>query len=159
MKEKICADFLTAFKAGEREKKNTLGMLKSLITEAEKHPENVGKELTDAQVLAVVQGYDKNLDKTIEALKNADSEVVERSKATLAEKEYIKSYLLKQIDEQFIKQEIDFALGDIGRDRVVDRAFRNKAVGAIMNHFKKQYAGQYNPMRLKQLAEETIDWL
>ena len=148
LKERICADFITAFKAGQKELKNTLGMLKSLITETEKHPDNVGKELTDAQVLAVVQGYDKNLDKSLAAVhENAGGDAF--AIATLAEKGFIKPYLPSQLSTDEIMKIIE-GLGKL------DNTNKNKTIGTVMNHFKTNYAGQYNAGVLKSVIDELL---
>lgn len=145
LKERICADFIVAFKAGKKELKNTLGMLKSLITEGEKKE---GTELTDAQVLAIVQGYDKNLDKSIDAMSKTDT-VGLFLQATLAEKEFIKPYLPLQLSTD----EMISIIESLGK---LDNTNKNKTIGTVMNHFKTNCAGRYNAGILKSVIDELL---
>jgi uncharacterized protein YqeY len=152
LKDRICTDFLAAFKAGQKELKNTLGMLKSLITETEKHPDNVGKELTDAQVLAVVQGYDKNLDKSLTAVhENAGGDAF--AIATLAEKGFIKPYLPTQMSDEDIETALTVILNLV----TIDKSNKNKVIGLLMGQFKSLHGGQYNPARLKELVDTRLN--
>ncbi len=133
LKERINADFIVAFKAGNKEKKTTLGMLKAAITTAEKL-EN--KELSDVQVLEIVQKYDKNLDQTIDMLSKAGGGDVSLAISTTLEKGYIADYLPKQMTDDEIREEVKkytFGLDDINN--------KNKVLGAIMNYFKQMHTG------------------
>lgn len=151
LKNKICADFLVAYKTGQKELKNTLGMLKSLITECEKLPANIGKELTDAQVLEVIQSYDKNLDKSLAAIGENDT-VGLFLQATQAEKEFIKPYLPKQMtDEDMLAVFMPLLHGLDNTNN------RNKVLGTTMNHFKQMWPGQYNAARLKELVDVRLN--
>lgn len=141
---------MTAFKTGQKELKTTLGMLKSLITEAEKAEGVNGRELSDNEVLVIVQGYDKNIDKSIEAMSKNYSVDLSAMSAALVEKEHIKVYLPDQISDELIREELSKITCGM---EVFDK---NKSIGIIMNHFKANYPGRYKPASVKSLAEEYL---
>ena len=147
LQQTINAAFIKAFKAGEKEKKMTLSMVKAAITEAEKKE---GKELTDTEVLAIIQSYDKKLDQTIDMLVKGNQGDSDLAIATKAEKEFIAVYLPAQMTEQ----EIDVQISNLMEG--LDMSNKGKATGSIMNFFKVNNNGRYNPAILKSLIDKKM---
>jgi uncharacterized protein YqeY len=86
LKEKINADFLTAFKAKEMERKNFLGLLKSEI----QNEEGRGTVTTDGTVLIILRKMEKSL-----KLTNNPESLVELS--------YMEPYLPSLMTEEQIR--------------------------------------------------------
>ncbi len=146
LKTRINEDFKAAFKAGEKAKKDCLGMLKTEIMKVEKHEDNKGAELTDVQVMEIVSKYNKQLQQTIDQVKDDTNTLVINAKA---EQGFIAEYLPKQLNADEIKG-ICIA---VARDVI---APPNQMVGYFMRHFKENYNGQYNPTELKKIVDEII---
>lgn len=146
LKQRINTDFIAAFKSGEKDKKKTLSMLKAAITEGEKAEGQVG-ELTDVQVLAIVQKYDKNLDQTIGLVEGKGGDVTNEK----LEKTFLVPYLPTQLTDEQLTEMVEGLMPE-----GFDISNKNKAVGSVMNMVKVSHAGQYNPAKLKQLIEERI---
>ena len=151
LKEIITIDFMTAFKAGDKLAKMTLGMLKAAITEAEKHESNKGRELTDIDYLAVVQAYDKKLDQTIDIMVKAGQGNMQAAVETLAEKKVIAKYLPAQMSEEDMRGVVAPMLSTL------DMSNKNKAIGSIMKHFTENFKGQYNAGKLKTIVDQLIN--
>jgi len=86
LKEKINADFITAFKAKEMERKNFLGLLKSEI----QNEEGRGTVTTDGSVLIILRKMEKSL-----KLTNDPQSLVELS--------YMEPYLPSLMTEEQIR--------------------------------------------------------
>ena len=86
LKEKINADFITAFKAKEMERKNFLGLLKSEI----QNEEGRGTVTTDGTVLIILRKMEKSL-----KLTNNPESLVELS--------YMEPYLPSLMTEEQIR--------------------------------------------------------
>lgn len=148
LKGRISADFIKAMKAGQKDVKMTLSMLKTAITEGEKKE---GKELTDAEVLAIIQKYDKSLDQTLLGLTQGGKGDSELAATTRAEKELIATYLPAQMTEDEIRKEVELIFGGS-----FDRSNKGKATGLAMKHFQLHYAGNYNSAVLKGIVDEVL---
>lgn len=114
IKERINADFITAFKAQDMQKKNFLGLLKSEIQNEETRPNAVSD---DGNTLAILRRMEKSLKQT-----NNDE--------SLAELKYLEAYLPQLMGEDQIR-EIIAGFKDSG--------FTN--TGQIMGLFSKEYKG------------------
>jgi uncharacterized protein YqeY len=113
LKEKINADFITAFKAKDMERKNFLGLLKSEI----QNEEGRGTVTTDGTVLLILRKMEKSL-----KLTNNPESLVELS--------YMEPYLPSLMTEEQIKTIIK-GYKDAGLTNV----------GQIMGQFNKEYKG------------------
>ena len=117
LKEQINADFLTAFKAGEKEKKTFLGTLKSEISRVETNPEEAKKYKTNEElVLYVIKKMEKSLKETNE----------------VSELEFIAPYLPTLMTEDVIREKVRLIIIENGGSNI----------GVLMGLFNKQNAGQ-----------------
>ena len=132
----IKADQLQARKLRESLKAT---LLTTLIGEAEVIGKNDGnREVTDAEVVAVIKKFIKGIDETLRYLgDNAPSQ----SQVVQSEKDMLEVYLPKQMTYEEILGAIHPVL------------FGTK--GQIMSHLKKNYEGQYDG----KLAAKVIDEL
>ncbi len=123
LKERISADFMTAFKNKESERKNFLGVLKSAIQIEEKKEGQA--ELTDEEVMKILNKQVKNLNESIAIAGD------EESKRQLA---IIEEYMPKRMSREEVKAKIDAlrAAGEAGNIGQVMKAFALDAVDRKM---------------------------
>lgn len=139
LKERINADFIEAFKSGNRTKKDFLGVIKGTIQT------NEGKliESTDENVLKVLKSIEKGIVETLEGNKKigADTSVQE------AELSFIAPYLPTLMSEDVIREKVRLIIIESG----------NKNIGALMGMFNKQNAGQaFDNKVVSQIIKEEI---
>ena len=132
--EKIKQDMITAWKAKETLKKDTLSFLLSRI-------KNRGIELKveavpDTEVLAIIQKMIKELQDEGDNFIKAErpDKAAEIYKQSL----FISTYLPKQLTEAEIKEIID--------------KLEDKSLPAVMKHFKANYAGQVDMSLVSKVA-------
>ena len=131
-KERVSADFMTAFKAKDLEKKTFFGLLKGEI-QLESSKEGYKGEETDMGVIT----------KMVKALKttgDADS---------LRELSYIEGYLPKQMSEEDLKSEIEIIIDTLGLTT-------QKEMGRVMGDLKKNYEGQYDGKLASTITRELL---
>jgi uncharacterized protein YqeY len=126
LKEQINADFMTAFKAKEMEKKNFLGVVKGEIQNEESRNGGV----TDESVMNILKKMEKSLKQT-------------NTEETLRELEYIKPYLPTLMSDDEIEKVILGYYNDKGLSNMGDmmKEFNanfkgkadNKAVSCVIN--------------------------
>lgn len=141
LKAQINSDFIQAMKDKNEKVKMTLRMLKSKITEAEKKSGSV--DLTDAQIVAIIGTYGKQLNDTIN---QAPGTALATS--SQAELEIIAKYLPKQMTEDEIREKVMLTL-DINNPK--------QTLGIVMSFFKTNYAGQYDAKVLKSIVDECLN--
>ena len=113
LKEQINADFITAFKAKDMDRKNFLGLLKSEI----QNEEGRGTVTTDGSVLIILRKMEKSLKQT-------------NSPESLVELSYMDPYLPKLMSEDQIRTIIK-GYRDAGLTNT----------GQIMGQFSKEHKG------------------
>lgn len=113
LKEQINADFITAFKAKEMEKKNFLGLLKGEI----QTDEGRGTVTTDETVTAIVRKMEKSLKQT-------------NTEESLGELKYLEPYLPQLMSEDQIRVII-----------INYKANGLTQMGQIMGQFNKEHKG------------------
>jgi uncharacterized protein YqeY len=111
LKEKINADFITAFKAKEMGKKDFLGLLKGEI----QNEEGRGTTTTNDSVMTILRKMEKSLKQT-------------NTEGALVELKYLEAYLPKLMSEDQIRE---IVLGY--------KATGLTNVGQIMGQFNKEY--------------------
>lgn len=139
-------DLFAAKKARDGNKTN---LLSTLIAEIQAIGKNDGnRQATEAEAIAVVKKFLKNVEITFQALqdKSPDSQHLE---GLQAEKELLKSYLPKQLDETELKEVIG---GFIGELEDVSKG----SMGVIMGKLKSQYSGQYDGKMASTLVREML---
>jgi uncharacterized protein YqeY len=114
IKEKINADFITAFKAKDITRKNFLGLLKSEIQNEETRPNAVSN---DGNTLAILRRMEKSLKQT-------------NTEESLGELKYLEPYLPQFMSEDQIREII--------------KGFKDGGLtnaGQIMGQFSKEHKG------------------
>ena len=93
LREKISADYMTAFKEKNVVAKNLLSVVKGEIQTVEK---NIGSELSDEDVIKILQKSAKSLKEMVSS----------GSESAQSELEIIESYLPKQMSKEEITQKV-----------------------------------------------------
>jgi uncharacterized protein YqeY len=128
LKEQIQADFMTAFKAKDMDKKNFLGLIKS---EIQNEFGRSGKE-DDETVLGILKKMEKSLKQT-----NTDE--------SLGELEYIKPYLPTMMGEDRIREILhDYKANGLNN------------VGQMMGEFNKVYKGKADNALVSKIVKEVL---
>jgi uncharacterized protein YqeY len=128
LKEQINADFMTAFKAKEMEKKNFLGVVKGEIQNEESRNGGV----TDESVMNILKKMDKSLKQT-------------NTEDSLRELEYIKPYLPTLMDEVLIRSILE-SYKNTGIDDM----------GKMMGAFNKEYKGKADNALVSKIVKEVL---
>lgn len=128
-----------ALKNRDATKRSCLSVLLNKIKLAEIDKRSQGKELANADIVAILQKSVKELTEEQQAFQKAGrSETV----ATLAEQiAFVESFLPKMMSEEEIKAEI-LSLAD-------------KSIPSVMKHFKANFAGKCD-MRTVQAVLKTL---
>ena len=129
LKERINADFMTAFKSKEMEKKNFLGVVKGEI----QTEEGRSGEATDEVVLGILKKMEKSLTQT-------------NTQESLKELEYIKPYLPELMDEVLIRSIIQ---------SYKNTGILN--VGQMMGAFNKEYKGKADNALVSKIVKEVLE--
>lgn len=138
LKQKISADYVIAFKAGDKVKKNLLGVVKGEITTVEKNTNTL--DLADVEVSKILTKIAKNLKETI-AASGADE-----AKAELS---VVEAYLPKQMSELEIRSAIEQVIAETG-------ASSPGEMGKVMGGFNAKYAGQADGKIVSNIVKELL---
>jgi len=128
LSEQINAEFMTAFKNKEMEKKNFLGVVKGEI----QNEEGRGVKITDEVVISILKKMEKSLKQT-------------NTEESLKEFEYIKPYLPSLMDELTIRSIIH----TFKKDGIDD-------VGRMMGEFNKLYKGKADNSLVSKIVKEVL---
>lgn len=149
LKEKINADYITAFKAKDTVAKSALSGLKSKILEAEKAGPT-GTELSDADVLKIVISTIKQRKQSVEEFTKAGRmDLVEQETLELAP---IEAYLPKQMDDYEITSAVKELIAEFDGANLNIQALTGKVIGA----FNKKFPGMASPIKVKEIIIENI---
>lgn len=129
LKERINADFMSAFKNREIEKKNFLGVVKGEIQNEEGRVGNV----TDETVLGILKKIEKSLIQT-------------NTEQSIREREYIKPYLPQMMSEDLIREKVKI---------YIESGLSN--MGQIMGEFNKNYKGLVDNKVLSEIVKEYLN--
>jgi uncharacterized protein YqeY len=129
LKEKINADFMSAFKSKETDKKNFLGVVKGEI----QNEEGRSGEITDEGVMNILRKMEKSLKQT-------------NTPESLQELEYIKPYLPQLMGEEQIR-EIILGYKTNGLNNV----------GQMMGEFNKNFKGLADNKLVNQIIKEMLN--
>ena len=131
LKEKINADFMTAFKAKEMDRKNFLGVVKGEIQNEEGR--KIGRIVSsDDMVIAILRKMEKSLIQT-------------NTVESLAELEYIKPYLPQFMDEVQIRTILN-AYKANGLDNM----------GVMMDAFNRDHKGLADNKLVSSIIKEIL---
>ena len=131
------AEKIVAMKERNKEKSDTLGVViaKAMLVKVEKRAKN--EELTDADVIAVLQKSVKELED--EKLGHEKLGRTEQVASLNNQIEIVKSYIPAMMSEEEIKQ-IILSLPD-------------KSIGAVMKTFKTEYAGKVEMKKVQDVLK------
>ena len=135
--DQLKADKVTAMKERDKEKSDTLGVViaKAMLALVEKRAK--GEELTDADVIAVLQKAEKELTDEREGYVKLGRE--ENVKSMDRQIAIVKAYIPAMMSEEEIKG-IILALPD-------------KSIGAVMKKFKTEYAGKVEMKKVQEVLK------
>jgi uncharacterized protein YqeY len=139
LKEKINADYMSAFKAKNTIAKNLLSVIKGEIQTIEK---NSGVEnMSDEEVVKILK-------KTVKSLKETNASF---PSAQTAEELFIaESYLPKQMSEDEIRIAVDEIISSMGTTLTV------KEMGKVMGQFNTKYAGLADGKLVSQAVKDAL---
>ena len=123
--------------------------LTTLIGEAEMIGKNDGNRVsTDAEVVAVIKKFVKNIDETLNVV-SKDSTKVDRVEALGKEKALLSNFLPKQLSEDELRT--------ILADFVAALPEKNpKAMGKVLGSLKEAFAGQYDGALASRVTKELL---
>jgi len=127
LKEQINADFITAFKAKEMEKKNFLGLLKGEI----QNEEGRGTTTTDETVMIILRKMEKSLKQT-------------NTEESMGELKYLEPYLPQLMSEDQIRVIV-----------LAYKAAGLTNVGQIMGQFNKEHKGLADNKLVSNIVAEA----
>ena len=131
-------DNLYALKEHDNAKRSALGIVitRATLLRAEKKAEE--KELTDEDVLQIIQKVIKEIKDEAEAFLNANRK--EQYEELLKQKQALEAYLPKMMSKEEILQEIE--------------KLDDKSMPSIMKHFKANFLGKVDMSLVSQIARE-----
>lgn len=115
--------------------------LTTLIGEAEMVGKNAGREVTDAEVVAVVGKFIKNINETLKALPVNDA----RSSAYLEELRIFEAFMPQQLDAMQLEMTIAGITAAVGKN-----------TGAIMKELKAGFSGQYDGRQASEIVKRLV---
>lgn len=108
-------------------------LLTTLIGEAEMVGKNAGREVLDAEVVATIKKFIKNIDATLEVMKfSSDGKVLD----LLDEKVVLEHFLPRQMDEQQLTEAVTAIKVELNAGQ--------KDMGKVMSLLKTRHEGQYD---------------
>jgi uncharacterized protein YqeY len=138
LKERLRADMRAAMKAREGEKLSTLRMVLTEVTNAEVSGK-AARELTDAEVLAVLEKEAKKRRESAETYTDAGrSELAEKERA---EEQIIAAYLPAQLSDAELTEIVQAAITEAGASGMQD-------MGRVMKLVRPQTKGRADGSRV-----------
>ena len=131
------ADKISAMKERDREKSDTIGVVisKAMLVRVEKRAK--GEDLSDADVIAVLQKTVKELADEREGHVKLGRE--ENVKSLDRQNEIVKGYIPSMMSDDEIKAIIS--------------TMDDKSIGAVMKKFKTEYAGKVEMKRVQEVLK------
>jgi len=119
-------------------------LLTTLIGEAEMVGKNAGREVSDAEVLAVIRKFVKNINETISILGDNDL----RTTIALAERQTLEVFLPRQLGTDELEQIISSIK--------VELAAGPKDMGRVLALLKSRFDGQYDGKSASMIAKVLL---
>lgn len=139
LKQKINADYMSAFKAKNTIAKNLLSVIKGEIQTTEK---NTGVEnMSDEDVVKILK-------KTVKSLKETNASFP--STQTAEELFIAESYLPKQMSEDEVRTAVEEIVASMGT------ALTIKEMGKVMGVFNSKYAGLADGKLVSQIVKDSL---
>lgn len=123
--------------------------LTTLIGEAEMIGKNDGNRVsTDAEVVAVIKKFVKNIDETLNVVRK-DTSKADRVEALTKEKSLLSTFLPKQLNEDELRTILAGFISALPEKNP-------KAMGKVLASLKEQYAGQYDGALASKVTKELL---
>ena len=133
MREQFTAMLKTAMKAGDKRRVDTVRMITAALNDRDIEARGQGKEVSDADILALLQKMVKSRQESMEIYeKNARPELAQQEREEIA---IIQEFLPQQMSEAEVTAAIQAAIAETGAASIKDMG---KVVGAL----KAKYTGQ-----------------
>jgi uncharacterized protein YqeY len=141
LSEQLAADYLSAFKAGERIRIDTLRLIKADLQKLsiEKRKDT----LDDAEILQVLSRQVKQRRETLEAAKQANRQDILTQ--TTEELAILNTYLPQQLSEEALRALVGEAIAVVGANQ-----------GQIMKHVMAKAAGAADGKLVSRLVAERL---
>ena len=133
MREQFTAMLKTAMKAGDKRRVDTVRMITAALKDRDIEARGQGKEVSDADILALLQKMVKSRQESMEIYeKNARPELAQQEREEIA---IIQEFLPQQMSEAEVTAAIQAVIAETGAASIKDMG---KVVGAL----KAKYTGQ-----------------
>ncbi len=133
MREQFSAQLKVAMKAGEKRRVDTIRLITAALKDREIDARGQGKEVSDADILALLQKMVKSRQESMEIYDtNGRPELAQIEREEIA---IIQEFLPKQMSEDEVKAAIAAAIAETGAATIKDMG---KVVGAL----KAKFSGQ-----------------
>jgi len=133
MREQFTATLKSAMKAGDKRRVDTVRMIAAALKDRDIEARGQGKEVSDADILALLQKMVKSRQESMEIYdKNGRPELAQQEREEIA---IIQEFLPKQMSDDEVQAAIKAAIAETGAASVKDMG---KVVGAL----KAKYTGQ-----------------
>ncbi len=126
-------------------------LLTTLIGEAEMIGKNDGnRETTDAEVVAIIKKFLKNLEETLVHVSKQDNiQALQKKNILEKEKSILLSFLPKQMDEVELSQVIKSFIDELSEKNP-------KQMGKVLGKLKEKYSGQYDGAMASRITKELL---
>lgn len=150
LKERVNQEFITAFKAKNVFRKDTLGILKSKITEQEKKKNN--QELTNEEIYSVISTMIKQREQSIAIYNQNDSEQAKIN----SQKESDEILILKEFMPEQLSDE---KLAEIIQNVIDANLVNSKPMMAlVMQELNANYKGKFDSKKVKNIVDEKMNF-
>lgn len=146
MENRIQKDLLNAMKAKDNVRVDTLRLIKAAIQNEKTNGSY--HELTDADVIKLIQKLSKQHQESIEMYESAGRiDLVEKERA---EKVILDEYLPKMMSNDELKSAIDVIVKEINASTMKD-------MGNVMKALSAKYSGQYDGKTASMIIKEILN--
>lgn len=144
LQDQINEDMKAALRAKETVK---LGALRMLRAQLKDHQIELGRELTDEDVISVLTNAAKKRKESIEMYEKSDrTDLLENEKKEL---EVISAYLPKQLDASEIEDIVSGIIAEVGASSVQD-------IGKVMGPAMKQLKGRADGKLVQEIVRKKL---
>ncbi|MEN2998670.1 MAG: GatB/YqeY domain-containing protein [Brevinematia bacterium] len=145
--DRINEDYKNAVRERDENKRQTLNLLKSAIKYREIELRSSGKEISEDEIVSVIQKEIKKRKEAIELYeKGGRDDLVQKEKIEL---EILEAYLPKQLSEEEIREIVTSAIASIGAKSPSD-------VGRVMKEVMPKVKGRADGAVVKRIVEEAL---
>lgn len=135
--------------ARKDKKSEEAGSLTTLIGEAEMIGKNDGSRLsTDAEVVAVIKKFVKNIDETL-TIVSKDASKADRVTSLTKEKALLSTFLPQQLSEDQLRVLLTGFVSNLPEKNP-------KAMGKVLASLKEQFSGQYDGALASKVTKELL---